>query len=104
MCAWAVDIDLGEDGETDAIILRSECANLRRVPRFLASELVARKAQHGKSAVFVGAIERFKTGVLGCKSTIAGGIDYQQNPSLEFAETEDSLVQQGGREFINGLS
>src|SRR3954468_12369701 len=46
----AVDVDLGKHRKRDGIVAGAELLDLGGVARFLAAELIARKAEHGKAA------------------------------------------------------
>ncbi len=77
----AVDLDLGEHGEADAVIGAAELADLLFAAGFLSAELVAGKAQDGE-AIFVEIfVERLQPGILRGEAALAGGVDDQKHLS-----------------------
>jgi hypothetical protein len=77
----AVDVDFGEDGKGDSIILVAELCDFGLGTGFLRSKLVAREAQNHQTAIFILLVERFQAGVLRSESALAGGIHHQHHPA-----------------------
>src|SRR4029077_11182923 len=79
----AVDVDLLEQGEGDVVIGRAELLDLAGFARLLRAELVAGKAEHGKSARAEVAMQILKAAILRREAAFARGVDDQQHLSLE---------------------
>jgi hypothetical protein len=75
--AIAVDLDLGEHGEADIILRLRKFKHFGVAARFLASELIARKRQHGKSLILVIFMKGTQTCVLRGESSATGNVDDQ---------------------------
>jgi putative transposase len=100
----SVHIDLGEDGKTDTVILRAECANLLCRSWFLMTKLIARKAEHGKAAVFIRLIEPLKPRILRREAAFARGVDEKQDLAPDLVEAHLATVEQRRRKSVDGLA
>src|ERR1700733_1334780 len=101
MRAAALDFDLGKQRKADGIIGGAELFDLRGVAGFLASELVAGKAEHRKAARTKRALQRLEALILRRESAGARGIDDQEN--LTFISLQRNVLahQRGGGEIVN---
>ena len=75
----AVDVDLREQREVDAVIERAEVLDLRFVAGFLVAELVAGEAEHHEAAVGVVLPQLFQPRVLRREPALGGDVDDQQH-------------------------
>ena len=60
----AVDVDLGEHREGDAVVALAERRDLGLVARLLVAELVAGEAEDGEAPLGVGVVQLLQPGVL----------------------------------------
>lgn len=98
-----VDVDFGEEGKADAIICGAEGADFVRAAGLLFAELIAREAEHGKAAIFIGAVERFEAGVLRRESALACGVDDEQDAAAKGVEGEIAAVEEARGEGVKGV-
>src|SRR5690606_23161562 len=96
-----VDLDLGEQREVHLVVEAAELADLRFAARLLVAELVARKAQHGQSAVAPVAPQRLQAGVLRREAAPGGDIDDQQPAPPPFGERALAAVDVAGGEVVD---
>src|SRR5690606_25382989 len=75
----AVDLDLGEHREIDAVVERAEGPDPGLVARLLVAELVARKAEHHQPALAVVAPQLLQPRVLRGETALRGDVDDQQH-------------------------
>jgi hypothetical protein len=64
------------------------------------AELVAGKAEHGKTCIPVFAPERFQAGVLRGETAFGGGIDHQQDLAFVIGEGNVLAIDIDGGKFI----
>lgn len=85
VCGVAVDVDLAEDGEGDAVVNLAEALNLLVGARLLAAKLVAREAEDDK---VIGVllldvlVELLEAGVLRGEAALGGGVDDEDDLAL----------------------
>ena len=75
----AVHVDLGEDREGHRVVRRAEVLNLGVGAGLLATELVAREAEHLKARAAELLLQRLEPFVLGREPALAGDVDQQQD-------------------------
>jgi len=75
MCVFAVDVDLGEHGKFDAVVLFAELADLAFAAGLLLAELVAGKTQHRETVWAQFFVERFEARILRRESALARRVD-----------------------------
>src|SRR5580658_5384994 len=90
----AVHVDLCEQWEADAVFGCTECANLLRRPRLLAAKLVARKAEHRKSAILIRPKKLLQARILRRESALTGRIHHQQHLATVGFEVHRPSIQQ----------
>ena len=78
VAAVAVDLDLLEHRERDAVGGRAEGGDLLGGPGLLGAELIAGEAEDGESLVAVGLLQALEPLVLGCQPAFRGHVDDQQ--------------------------
>jgi hypothetical protein len=83
----AVDVDFGEEGKGDVVILLAEGANFGFSPWLLGSELVTREAEELEATILIGRVEGFEPGVLRGKATPTGSVDDEEYLAAELGET-----------------
>jgi hypothetical protein len=79
MLVLAIDLDLRKQREGDAVVELAEAANLLIAPGFLMAELIARETQNLQSLFAILLVKLLESLVLRSETTLAGGIDDQQN-------------------------
>src|SRR5205823_14416909 len=97
----AIDVDRGKQRKRDGIIAFAEFCDLRGVARFLRAELVAGKAEYGKTARRKLLVQRFETAILRREPAGARGVDDQENLALVPFERHLLAGQRVGREIVN---
>src|SRR5579871_2520044 len=75
----AIHFDLLEHRKGDAVVLRTERADVCRRARLLAAELVAREAKDREPLVLIRLVEILQPGILRRESALARGVDDQQH-------------------------
>jgi len=96
----AIDVDLGEHREGDAVVLFAEGADLGLAALFLSAELVAREAEHHQALVGVAALQLFEALVLRREAAGAGGIDDQERLAAIAVQVDGLAVEGGGIEIV----
>lgn len=98
---FAVDVELSEDGEGDAVVNLAEGLNVVVGAGVLAAELVAGEAENGEIfgvlllQLLVELLEAFE---LGCETALGGGVDDEDNLALQGGEGEGlALLCEVGR-------
>ena len=86
--ALAIDFDLGEHGERDFVVLRTEFLNVFCRSRFLAAELIAGKSKHVEPLFVVLRVQRLEFRVLGRKPTFAGDVDDEDDIAQVIAQVD----------------
>src|ERR1019366_4317516 len=98
-----VDVNLGKHGKTDPIISLAKHANLVARTGLLRPKLITRKAEHFEAAFVVGAVQRFKAGILRRKSALARCIHDQQHAPFELGKAYRAPIEQRSRKLIDAL-
>jgi hypothetical protein len=78
VAAGAVDLDLGEHREGDAELRLAEGLDLALAARFLATELVAREAEHGEAAPAELLVQLLQPRVLRREAALGRDVDDEQ--------------------------
>ena len=95
----AVDVDLGEHRERDAVVLLAERADLLLGAGLLVAELVAREAEHHQPLVGVVVVQLLQALVLRRQAALAGGVDHEDDVADVGAEVLVLTVERGGVEI-----
>lgn len=99
---FAVDIDLTEHREFDAIVELAEFLDLVGGAGFLRTELVAGKAQNHETPVFVFFVNCLEPCKLRRKTALARGIDDEYNLAFVIGKGYFFATDRGGAEFVDG--
>ena len=91
--ALAVDVDLLEHRERDAVGARAERGDLLRRARLLTTELVAREAEHGEALVAVGALQALEPLVLRGEPALRGHVDDERHLALVVVQVGVAAVE-----------
>ena len=104
MGAIAVDLQLGRQRKTHAVVALAKRADVGGVARLPGGKLVARAANHHQAARTIPAIQRLQPGVLAGKAAMAGGVDQQQHLAAIIAQRQRAAVQAVQGEGVQGAS
>ena len=96
----AVDLDLGEHGERDAVLLLAEGGDLLLGAGFLPAELVAREPEDGEALVGVAVVDPLEAGVLRREAALRRGVHHQHDRTLVRREVDRRAVDIRGLEVV----
>src|SRR4051794_13852983 len=98
----AVDVDLLEHREADAVVALAERADLVVAAGVLAAELVAGEAQHDQALVGVLLVELLQPLELGREATLGGRVDHERHLARVGREGLLLTGDRGGAEVAQG--
>src|SRR6516225_1450890 len=101
MRSRAVDVDFGKHRKAHVKIAGAELFDRSGITRFLRTELIAGKAEHGKAARGELAMQRFQPLILRGEAALACRVDDQEHLALEPAERGVLARQRSGSEIVD---
>ena len=96
----AVDLDLGEHGERDAVLLLAEGGDLVLGAGLLPAELVAREPEDGEALVGIAVVDPLEAGVLRGEAALRCGVHHQHDRTFVRRKVDRRAVDVRGLEVV----